>query len=432
MTLFKKASVFILLFVLGLFLNKLYHSVRYDPIFTYHSELWADRGGYYVYLPAFFVYDLDVNKMPEGIEQKVGSGFWKDNGKIFTKYPIGVAYFESPFYALATLRDKMKGDNVNDGFTRRQHIGVLMSGIFWGLCGIFILYELLRCYARKGIALFVCAAITLGTNLLYYMLVEPGMSHIYSFLLFTSLLLLIKKWKDSSYQSLKYVVGIAICIGLIAAVRQFNIVFAGILLLAFESNSFEEVKERALAFFKPKALAAMVIIPFIILLPQMAYYYYLFGKPFMYSYTNEGFDNWASPKIIEVLFAPQNGLFTWNPILLIPFIAMGAMIALKAPNRWAYTIVLLLVVYSYASWHCWYLGCSFGSRGLTDFMTIFALLLTWALVKIEKWKSVSSIFYVLIVLMIFVNLRLMWNFDFCYFGEGGSWDWSFYKKILNL
>src|SRR6478735_2990569 len=100
MALFKKASVFILLFILGLFLNKQYH--KYEPIFTYHSSLWADRSGYYVYLPAVFVYDLDVNQMPDSIEYRVGYGFWRENGKIFTKYPIGVSYFEAPFYAYAT------------------------------------------------------------------------------------------------------------------------------------------------------------------------------------------------------------------------------------------------------------------------------------------------------------------------------------------
>ncbi|HAV25632.1 MAG TPA: hypothetical protein DCX01_05600 [Bacteroidetes bacterium] len=60
--------VFGLLFLFLLFVSLNRHSKH--PAFEYHSEIFTDKAGYHVYLPAFFYYDMNGQKMPEDIDKK--------------------------------------------------------------------------------------------------------------------------------------------------------------------------------------------------------------------------------------------------------------------------------------------------------------------------------------------------------------------------
>ena len=72
----KKSAVILLLslfyfFTVFLTLNR--HSRT--GIQNYHSEIWADKAGYYIYLPSFFIYNFDGKKLPKKIDTFTGNGF---------------------------------------------------------------------------------------------------------------------------------------------------------------------------------------------------------------------------------------------------------------------------------------------------------------------------------------------------------------------
>ncbi len=56
--------------------------------FDWKCEIFADQSGYYVYLPATFIYHFSAEKMPENIVNKTGLGFKFDSShnRILTKY----------------------------------------------------------------------------------------------------------------------------------------------------------------------------------------------------------------------------------------------------------------------------------------------------------------------------------------------------------
>jgi len=60
---------------------------------SFRTEIWADRAGYYVYLPTTFIYNFSTEKFSENIESKTGEGFVvnKEKNRIETKYTYGVA-----------------------------------------------------------------------------------------------------------------------------------------------------------------------------------------------------------------------------------------------------------------------------------------------------------------------------------------------------
>lgn len=96
--------------IFGLFLFLALNRHSHSKPFTYHSELWADKSGYNVYLPALFIYDFNSDNVPEDIINKTGHGFFLDtvNHVIATKYPYGVALMQAPFWLLAHYASTVK------------------------------------------------------------------------------------------------------------------------------------------------------------------------------------------------------------------------------------------------------------------------------------------------------------------------------------
>jgi hypothetical protein len=87
-----------LTFILGFFIFLSLNRHSKSGIQNYHSEIWADKAGYYIYLPAFFIYNFQVDGLPAEIDKKTGNGFIVRDGKIITKYTYGVALLQAPFF----------------------------------------------------------------------------------------------------------------------------------------------------------------------------------------------------------------------------------------------------------------------------------------------------------------------------------------------
>ena len=97
----KEIGFFLTLLVVSLFLTfKIHHG---KGQYNFRSEIWADRAGYYIYLPALFIYHFDAKNCPEKIDERTGYGFVIDqkNNTINTKYNYGVAALVSPFFLVA-------------------------------------------------------------------------------------------------------------------------------------------------------------------------------------------------------------------------------------------------------------------------------------------------------------------------------------------
>src|ERR1017187_354763 len=90
--------LFIFLFFSSLFLGFNKHSR--DTFNSYHSVLWADASGYYMYLPIWFIYGNNANSINDTLVKHTGQGFHMDGikNKIITKYTCGTAILQMPFF----------------------------------------------------------------------------------------------------------------------------------------------------------------------------------------------------------------------------------------------------------------------------------------------------------------------------------------------
>lgn len=407
----KNILLFTLLYALCMFLSLNMNS-KYR-IFTYKSTMWADASGYYVYLPATFIYQWDVKNMPDGIDTLVGRGFSFQQNKtvLFSKYTSGIAFLQAPFFAIAHLCTKWSG-GLADGFSQNYVNSLLFSGVFYLLLALFCLYYFLKAYFSQRTSLITCLTLVLCTNLYYYGIEHPGLSHVYSFFLICSSLLFIQRNAGRPEFWLPPVFALLILI------RPTNIVAVSMLtLLHFNIN---RISLRKLHY---PFLAAGCMAGFLIVLPQLYYWRTLSGSWIMYSYGNEGFTNWRHPYIKEVFFAATNGLFTWSPILLLylagfRFIPVSKFVTLVCLGGF------ILITYLNASWWVWPFGCAYGGRAFIEYFPFLGMGLA---ALTDQTRRMKPLLYITIFALALINIRLVYNFDDCFYG--GTWD---YHVILDL
>ncbi len=97
------------------------------------------------------------------------------------------------------------------------------------------------------------------------------------------------------------------------------------------------------------------------------------GHYFVYSYDQEGFD-FLHPHFWQFLMHYDNGLFSYMPLLAMPFLFIFAWY--RKDNKTivlGVAITLLITIYVQSSWWCWYYGYSFGARTMLDFLPLFGI-----------------------------------------------------------
>lgn len=419
-------AFFILFYIVCGFLSFNRHS-RGD-IFNYHGQIFADKAAYYIYLPALFIYNFHAKELPPEIDKKTGYGFTVDtiNNKIGTKVTYGVALLQSPFFIITHLLAKKLG-YPNDGFSLIYNKMLDVAGVFYADLAFIFLYFFLIRYVPKKVAIIALVTLFLGTNLFHYSLFETGMSHVYSFFLFSVFLYLSgsifpkEPYPGNNRQNVFINIIFGLVIGLIVMVRQINVIFLPVFFM-FNQPSVKDIKNLLKPIFIIICSACIVIIP------QLFYWKYLSGHFFMDSYPNERFSNILSPKILYLWFSTNNGLVLYNPLIL--FVLSGFVLIKKTHPRWSIflSVYFIFLSYLFSSWWSWFFGGSYGSRPFVEFYALFSLPFCYCIEYIMKNKLRTYLFGSLIILCIGWNLKLVYSYDCVWYG--GYWDWQGFIKLL--
>ena len=404
--------VFLLLWTILLLVTFNRH-IKRKP-FTYTSEIYADKAGYYVYLPATFIYHWDGTLMPDSIPAKIGNSFQLQGDKITTKYPMGTAIMLAPFW----LVNHYFIAGSKDGFSFSYTLISPVAATFYVLLGLFISYFCFKKFTTHVHSILLTALLFFGTNLFYYTVLETGMSHSFSFLWFSSLLYLILKIKDQQYLQTSDAILLGVTLGAILLIRPINALFClpYFLLLFIGNKNF--VSTFTSLFLSGKSII-VYILPIVLYSPQL--YYYTIAP----AHSFKGFVYVSAPKILEVLFSPENGMLLYTPILIFLIIYYLSVTKKYAP----YTIPALLLISSvvclYSMWWSYELGCALGHRSIVEFYTILFLPLS----VISMSDKLKTLFISVCVICIVYNLKLSFTYDEC-FGGSGDWDWQTYLSLL--
>lgn len=386
------------------------------PLDDWKHDLRADAAGYYVYLPAFFHHGWKANGYSEEMRRTIaGEGFLLDRqrDRVVTKYPIGTAMLQLPFFLVAEL---IEGPGATDGWTRTHHRAIEVAGSFYWAAGIILLALTLmaRSGRKNGTIAVVLASISFGTNVYYYAFRSPGYSHIYSFFLVCAALYLIFSDRKEVLSRTRQMCFMAV-VSLLFLVRHIDVlaVVALFALLWFEHPQ---------VLRSPGYWWRQLLVGLVLALPQLAYWKHVHGKWIVQAYGNEGFSNWAHPYWSNVLFSPQNGIIPYAPVVCLIPLALLALWAIDRKHTMLLIALFVAVIYSFAAWHMWNFGCSYGMRPFVQYMPFLAIPLMALLLRIERWSpALFGGVVTLLALVSFVNYRALLQFDVCYVGEADDW-----------
>ena len=424
---FKDKIAFVLFFFALLFISLNRHSRH--PLYSYHSQLFADKAGYQVYLPAFFYYDMDANKMPIDILEKTGNGFRFEGNKIITKYPIGVAFFQAPFFAISAVLDSWNGAEKYKGFTVYQQQALNWATALFAVLGLLILFlTAIRYWGLSyGKAYLLIIALLLCSNLLYYSTRDCGMSHAYSFFVFAAIQYLFIKCLRVKTIFGRDLICLAILFSLLITLRPLNLVFVAVPLTYILLTNWNELRALEIKFNKVTFILACLIALIPITL-QGLYNNYAFGSFITDSYAEESFSNFFSMDLIALWFSPNNGALLHSPIIIAALVWRVFQLRAKKPIAAIYFLYFLLISFTYASWWSPGLGCGFGHRGFTEHLAFFALPISQNITPVKRWKLTLAWIIVLGIGIALFIAQL--NFDGCVHGE--IWEWTAFFKLFRL
>ncbi len=367
-----------------------------------HKQWMGDRiiewdvKSYYAWLPATFIYnDLSLDFVDED-PGKFGDLIWPvttPTGKKAIVTSMGMAILYSPFFLMAhavALLTPLEAD----GYSPVYRLALNLSALFYVLMGLIFLRKILLRWFSPWVTTFTLVAVFVGTNLFYYTVYEPGMSHGYNFALIAVFLYYTIRWHERP-GSWRTTAGLGLLAGLITLVRPTNII---VLLLFFlwDVDSLKALRDRFLYFLRRPALVAFMALCFLLVwVPQFIYWKYVSGMFFYFSYGELGGGFfWHNPQIANILFSYKKGWFVYTPLMLFAF--MGIFLL---PHRLKGTFVPVLAfqlvnIYILASWWSWWFGGGFGLRAFIDSYAIMAIpfaTLVSTLAARRKWIRVPAL-----------------------------------------
>ena len=383
-----------------------------------NDTLTWDAFGYYLYLPAWFIYDdlkLENTSWIEELNKKYElsstlyqfSGNPQQTGQIL-KYSSGSALLLLPGFLVAHELAPVF-EYKQDGLSKPYQIAATFSYFLWMVLGVFVLHKLLLRYFNERIAALTLVVLCFSTNLYATAVIGPNAVHCLLFGLNLLILQQSLKWVDKTNFSNSILLGLYIGLGVL--VRPSNAVMTVVpaVLFLLNAGNIKGVISR-LNQIKWHVLLTGGLI-FLVFGIQMMYWKYAGDSWFIYSYT-EGFD-WLSPHLMPFLFSFKKGWLVYSPVMILAFI--GFILHFKKAGYIVRTafIFCLLSLYMYASWETWWYGGSFSQRPMAESMGYwafgFAALFSW--LELKKALIPKIILALLLLLLTGLNIFQSWQYS---------------------
>ncbi len=416
---------------------------RYTRPGTEATLAW-DVSGYYLYLPATFIYhDLKrVAFLPEIIEKYQPSfspdqAFPIENGNQVMKYSAGMAVLYLPFFAAGHAIAKLTNYPA-DGFSLPYQAALHLGSVLAAILGLWFLWKILLRYFPDRTVGWTLLLIALGTNFFNYATFDAANAHGWLFLLLALLTHLSIRYHERP--TMRGAAGIGAVIGLAALVRPTEVLFA-IVPLLWGVGSVAALRERLL-FFKNNwahvllaglALAAIGSI-------QLIYWKYVSGHWFVYSYGEQGF-SFLHPHFVDVFFSYRKGWLVYTPLMVLALAGFaiadwGFRISDSGPGKSAIrnpksaiVAFFLLNTWVVCAWDIWWYGGAFGQRAMVQSYPLLAFPLAAFLVFMGKRAWSKWVFGVL--MLCFLGLNLFQTYQ----AHWGPWEadamtGAYYRRIF--
>lgn len=330
---------------------------------------------------------------------------WLQPGSIntITHHPLGVSLLLLPFYLLALLI-ALLFNYANNGISLPFQLSISLAGLTYALLGIYFLKKFLQQQnIPDRITALVLPLLFFGTTLFQYSIVEPAMSHVYSFCFVTAFLFF-----SSSYilsQNRKYFFLALITLGMVLLIRPNNILV--LFALPFLFSDKKQFLNAFKHFFRTKNLLPAVLILSLFVAAQFFTWYIKENQLYSNRYAPYGF-TWLHPHLKEMLFGFEAGFFVYTPLCLL---FLAGLITVFEQNRYrfvALTGFVFMLFYFFSAYSAYTYFDGLGIRVLVDYYAVFA----FAGAKLFEALGSGKWFYpVLLTALFFLFVNLMYSYQ---------------------
>ena len=300
-----------------------------------------------------------------------GHGVVAINGEYITPYPSGNALMWFPLLKTASVFDS--GTIYNDyykafnGHSIADGVAISLSAILFASLSIFIIFKSLL-LLKFGAKLSYFSSITtfLSTLALAYTLINASYSHIYEIFIFSAIVYLCLKIRDSQSKNIRikplslWLIGILS--GILFLVRPFDI----LLLIPIGIYLLKTCKFKTLY---------LIIggIPFLLIF--FAYNLASYGSILKTGYSlSEGFIFvFNIDRLVQLLFSDIRGWYVYSPLM---FLSTVGLLVLVKRNKNLILLTLLpviVLILGYSFWQNWWAGDSIGQRFLLVLIPIMSI-----------------------------------------------------------
>lgn len=379
-------------------------SLAYFSVGTYRNwpyKIESDGKYYYHYLvSAFFDGDLDFTnnystQAPEWMAFPLDhySNYKNVNpitGRPANVFTVGPAVLWSPFMALAyglgRLVNAISPDTIDlNPWGLYLQYGVMWAAVLYAVLALrgieAILRRLQPNFSSSAIRWAQCLTL-FASPMLYYVLFEVALSHIYDLFTLTVYLVLwlsILAQMHMPAQPRWRFAALGLFGGLQILVRTQNVLLVAVLSAVLALELWRQARQAEQALHS-LALSLGVYAATLIIAasPWPLVNLYLYANPFYIS-QGEGFIDLASANVLGVLLSTRNGLFSHHPVLLIGLLGSLHFAWQRRHDRLArlgcFALLFTFAIHTYlnAAVLDWWGGHAFGQRRLLSCLPLFAL-----------------------------------------------------------
>lgn len=402
---------FIAFFIL--LLSIIFFRSLYPPV----NILSWDVFGYYLYLPASFIYhDIglhNIDWVKQIAEQyQTTSTLYQvvpsPEGGFVIKYSAGMALLNAPAFFIAQMLSEPLGF-APEGFSLPYQYAWTINALIITGIGLWFTRKILLELFNEMLTCILMIVIVLATNYFQLTAFDGYLTHNYTYTFFAIIIWYTIRWHRSTDYVSSLMLGFSS--GLIVLIRPSELVCLLIPIL-WNVYSLDSLKEKVrLIANNPKHLIIILLSFLIAGLPQLLYWKHITGHYIFYSYVNagEGFD-FLNPHTWQVLFSYRKGWFVYTPVMLL---AIPGFISLYRKNKalFAPVIVYFFVnLYIVSSWTCWwYAGGSYSQRALLTSFILLALPLGYFIEEMVSRRLTRILIMTILVIFTTLNLFQTWQ-----------------------
>lgn len=376
------------------------------------NALSWDVLGYYLYLPASFIYH-DIGLQNQEWLDQINSIYhntetWYQlvpttEGKQAIKYPIGWSLLNLPFFFIGHMWALIT-DYPADGFSKPYQYSIILGNYLYVFLGfVYIRKLLLKWFSDSTVAITILL-IAYSTNLFHQLWHATGMVHTYLFGVYAVWMWVL--YRD--HQNKKPTILLGVLSGLLLATRNSEVIIAPVLVYIFgiwDSTSSNKIKGfwSIWGQFKWGVLIGFGV--------QIIYWQYISGFPIMYSYQNagEGFDL-LTPHTFDFLLSYRKGWLLYTPVMLIAI--AGFFMKKPYTSKWnrALAFHTILNIFLLSSWTTWWFAASFGQRSMVQSYALLAIPLANGVHFIIKSRF-KVVGYMVFAAFVILNLFQTWQYE---------------------